>query len=452
MSGMAGTGLFGKLPAYGDFIYRDLPSDFIQVLDTFLQGLVGGSREQLGETWLDIYLTSPIWRFAFSEGVVDGQSWAGLFLPSVDRVGRYFPFAIARPLPVGASPTDFIASQGPWFDAMEDLALRALEGELNIDELLAEMNLEHRDAMAHYQRLGEVSAPSKMVVTLAQDNFSTVGTMPLLLDSCLKSALPSYSVWSTRGSEYVEPCVFISQNLPSIGGIAAMIDGRWQDWGWQQPFSVVAEAHVSAALLPGDINVGDRDSDGLALMAGENAVIPLEDNEIPRGEDLAVADTHLDFVGDAMPRSLSEVDDLDDFESTTAASLAPLDIDYVAPGSAVPDIEKIPASVEAELLGRTPSDDDLSPDEDRRVSELDELSLLELVSGVEGDQGLPAKPEQEPSVTGSGPKNTEGDEPLVTDAFDPSAWSNDEWAADQDWTPENKDWDPEAHDWSKKNE
>ena len=75
------TGVFGKLPAHGDFIYRDLPTQFVNVLDSWLQGFVGGSREQLGEQWLDIYLTSPIWRFAFSEGVVDEHGWAGLFLP-----------------------------------------------------------------------------------------------------------------------------------------------------------------------------------------------------------------------------------------------------------------------------------------------------------------------------------------------------------------------------------
>ena len=448
MNSAAGTGLFGKLPAYGDFVYRDLPSDFIQVLDTFLQGLVGGSREQLGESWLDIYLTSPIWRFAFSEGVADGQSWAGLFLPSVDRVGRYFPFAIARPLPKGASPTDFICSQVPWFDAMEDLALRALEGELNIDELLAEMNLEHRDAMAHYLPLGEVSTPSKMVVTLAQDNFASVGAMPLLLDSCLKSALPSYSVWSTRGSEYVEPCVFVSQNLPSIGGIAAMIDGRWQEWGWQQPFSVVAEVHATTALLADDINV----SDDLRLANSVSAVIPLEDDDIPNDVDLSVGATHIDMLEDAVPKSLSDFDDLDELASQAETSIAPLDIDYVAPASAVPDIEKIPASVEAELLGHTPSDVDSLDDDDTSASELEALSLLELVSGAEGDNDSQADSELQPLVTGSDPKDTDGDEPLVTDAFDPSAWSNDEWAADQDWTPENKDWDPEAHDWSKKNE
>jgi type VI secretion system protein ImpM len=65
------VGLFGKLPAHGDFIYRNLPSNFINAWDAWLQGFVGSSQEQIGESWLDVYLTSPIWRFVLSDGVID---------------------------------------------------------------------------------------------------------------------------------------------------------------------------------------------------------------------------------------------------------------------------------------------------------------------------------------------------------------------------------------------
>jgi len=85
------TGLYGKLPAYGDFIFRNLNSSFITPWDEWLQHFISGTQEQIGEGWLDIYLTSPIWRFVLSPGVIDNKMWAGLMMPSVDRVGRYFP-------------------------------------------------------------------------------------------------------------------------------------------------------------------------------------------------------------------------------------------------------------------------------------------------------------------------------------------------------------------------
>lgn len=235
------AGVFGKLPAHGDFIYRDLPTRFINVLDTWLQGFVGGSKEQLGEQWLDIYLTSPIWRFAFSEGVVDESAWAGVFLPSVDRVGRYFPFSIAMPLVSGTVPTEFLSLQSSWYDVMETAALRALDGELVIDDLVDVINREAPLIDTVYAKRGRAENVTSTVVNVEFENQSPLSTMPFFLDACLQEMLSSYSVWSTSGSDYVEPCVFVSKGLPPISGIAAMLDGRWNDWHWRQPYILKAE-------------------------------------------------------------------------------------------------------------------------------------------------------------------------------------------------------------------
>ncbi len=238
------AGLFGKLPAHGDFIYRDLPTRFINVLDTWLQGLIGGSQEQLGEQWLDIYLTSPIWRFVFSEGVVDENAWAGLFLPSVDRVGRYFPFSIAMPLEAGAVPTEFISLQSDWYDAIEEAALQALNGELSIDDLVGVINEDGALMAAAYETQGRAEGISGTVVTMEFEEQSPLSAMPFFLNSCLREMLASYSVWSTKGSELVEPCMFVTKGLPPIGGIAAMLDGRWSDWNWRQPYELKAEPPI----------------------------------------------------------------------------------------------------------------------------------------------------------------------------------------------------------------
>lgn len=240
MNSQFSAGVFGKLPAHGDFIYRDLPTRFINVLDTWLQGFVGGSQEQLGEQWLDIYLTSPIWRFALSEGVVDESAWAGLFLPSVDRVGRYFPFSVAMPLAPGSVPTEFISLQSEWYDAIEAAALRALNDELAIDDLVGVINGETPLMDTVYTKRGRADNVTGTVVNVEFEEQSPLSTMPFFLDGCLQEMLSSYSVWSTRGSNLVEPCVFVTKGLPPIGGIAAMLDGRWSDWNWRQPYELKA--------------------------------------------------------------------------------------------------------------------------------------------------------------------------------------------------------------------
>lgn len=232
------TGLFGKLPAHGDFIYRDLPTRFINVWDQWLQGYVGSAQEQLGEAWLDVYLTSPIWRFAFSEGVIDENSWAGIFLPSVDRVGRYFPFSIATRLPAQTNPVEFICSRPNWYQAMEEAALRALEGQVQIDALVEELNDSNPMKKDVYTRVASLESPSRMVVKMPGQDYLPSTVLPSMLDACLLQALSSYSVWTTSGSERIDPCTFVSKGLPQLSGIAAMLDGKWKEWYWQEPFSV----------------------------------------------------------------------------------------------------------------------------------------------------------------------------------------------------------------------
>ena len=230
------TGVFGKLPAHGDFLYRDLPTRFINEWDRWLQGYVGSSQEQLGDSWIQLYMTSPIWRFAFSEGAVDENAWAGVMLPSVDRVGRYFPLSVITRLPPQTNPTEFLFNRPNWYDALEDAALRALDGQLLIDDLVEELNDSYPMKKDILVRGYPIDSPSKMVVKTGGAETSPATALPFMLDACLTSTLQSYSVWSTRGSDVINPCVFVTKGLPPLSGVAAMLDGQWQHWQWQEPY------------------------------------------------------------------------------------------------------------------------------------------------------------------------------------------------------------------------
>lgn len=230
------TGVFGKLPAHGDFIYRDLPTHFINIWDQWLQGFVGSSKEQIGDQWLDVYMTSPIWRFVLSEGVIDNNSWAGILLPSVDRVGRYFPFSVVTRLPEKTSPTDFICNRPNWFETMEDVSLKALDGRLKIDELVEELNDSNPMRKDIYNRGSPLNTVSNMVIRTPKKDQPLNSVLPFMLDACLTENLSSYSIWGTRGSERIEPCLFVTKGLPQLSGVSAMMDGRWRAWNWQEPF------------------------------------------------------------------------------------------------------------------------------------------------------------------------------------------------------------------------
>lgn len=112
---MSAPGWYGKLPALGDFASRRLPQDFIRPWDGWLQQAIAASRATLGNAWLDTYLTSCIWRFVLAADCLTPTPWAGILLPSVDRVGRYFPLTLAAPFAAHGAPTD-------WFAALEAAA------------------------------------------------------------------------------------------------------------------------------------------------------------------------------------------------------------------------------------------------------------------------------------------------------------------------------------------
>ena len=94
-------GCYGKLPSVGDFITRRLPPTFVQTWDRWLQAGMAGSRARLGDRWEELYLTFPVWRFAIAPGSLGATGWAGVMMPSTDRVGRCFPLTLAAPVSAG---------------------------------------------------------------------------------------------------------------------------------------------------------------------------------------------------------------------------------------------------------------------------------------------------------------------------------------------------------------
>ena len=136
------TGFYGKLPCRGDFMQRRTPQGFVDVWDAWLQECLHESRRQLGERWLETYLTSPIWRFVLAEGICGESAYAGVMLPSVDRVGRYFPLTLISPLEPGSCLLEAACATGrAWFDAAEALALKALDaGDLDVQAFDAEVD------------------------------------------------------------------------------------------------------------------------------------------------------------------------------------------------------------------------------------------------------------------------------------------------------------------------
>lgn len=228
-------GYYGKLPLLGDFVSRRLPPDFIRVWDAWLQRSLTASRNQLADTWLDIYLTSPIWRFILSPNTCGATGWMGILMPSVDRVGRYFPLTLATAVTQENSLGGLFVSAGSWFEKLEYLALSALEDGFNLNafdgQLQNEIFLSPRNTIS--ETIANSERPNghdAIAMHIAMDDLSQLPEAIAYLGSSLLSrVLPTYSLWSTHGSERVQPCLLAYQGLPPETVFAELISGQWQN-------------------------------------------------------------------------------------------------------------------------------------------------------------------------------------------------------------------------------
>jgi type VI secretion system protein ImpM len=138
VSNVPTPGWYGKLPTLGDFASRRLDPDFIEPWDVWLGEGLAAQREALGDDWLDAYLSSPSWRFVLMPGVLSpqqNQAMAGVLMPSVDRVGRYFPLTLATPMPVPPRSASEIELLLGWLHRLEDVAIDALQDDWTIEQL-----------------------------------------------------------------------------------------------------------------------------------------------------------------------------------------------------------------------------------------------------------------------------------------------------------------------------
>lgn len=125
---MSVAGFFGKLASRGDFVSRGLRPELVDAWDRWLAAGIAASREQLAERWLDSYLVSPLWCFAVPAGLLGETALAGVMMPSVDRVGRYFPLSILHSLEADSDLSDLLGGADGWFDSAGTLLLSTLEG------------------------------------------------------------------------------------------------------------------------------------------------------------------------------------------------------------------------------------------------------------------------------------------------------------------------------------
>lgn len=230
------AGFYGKVPTLGDFVSRRLQTSFVRTWDAWLQSSLLASTEQLGRNWLDVYLTSPIWRFVLSPGNCGDNAWAGIMMPSVDRVGRYFPLTLAaQSKKPEALPCLFVTAAG-WFDELERLALSALQDNFNLDEFDQKLQASPLlQPTAEICRGGsiDVGGNGRISCHIEMESLEDMPKAYMQLSAGIITKFwPIYSLWSSTGSERVKPSFWAYDGLPPIEVYAELLSGRGQQGGW----------------------------------------------------------------------------------------------------------------------------------------------------------------------------------------------------------------------------
>lgn len=231
----AGTaGWYGKLAALGDFASRRLPPPFVAWWDEWLQRSLAVSRGQLGESWLPVYLKSPIWRFALLPSLFGACGWAGILMPSVDRVGRYFPLTVAVALEPVDTALARVAGADAWFDAIERLALATLNPSFGATDLDRGLAAQPFTAVAADDGISGTGAlglagwwqrPADRPFLAELDATRNVGPMLALAAQSIMGALGERrSLWWTRDGRAGATALRCYSGLPPFGDFVHLMN------------------------------------------------------------------------------------------------------------------------------------------------------------------------------------------------------------------------------------
>ncbi|MGS0757031.1 type VI secretion system-associated protein TagF, partial [Roseateles sp. GG27B] len=159
------------------------------------------------------------WRFVLMPGALTGQlahaqtAWAGVLMPSVDKVGRYFPLTIAQPLSSLALNAAQTRALLAWLQQVDDAALDALQDDWSIDQLDAEL-----------QRVGIWRPDMPVVEDSAQQEAGPLDILTHMARDGLLSQLQGHALWL-----YPEPLgslrLQISWGLPQGQAFSDLMTG-----------------------------------------------------------------------------------------------------------------------------------------------------------------------------------------------------------------------------------
>src|SRR5262249_33864945 len=161
------------------------------------------------DEWREAWLEALVWRFVLPPGLCGANGVLGLWMPSVDKAGRYFPLTIAA-----TAASDWAPQMGPlmrFLDEAEEAGRDALDQDLSPADLVDRLPAVFSD--------DEPPAPVPELVT-------------------------GQATWWTEGGPGVAARLETAAALPEGSGFATLIDDSWGE-AEPTPVATATEAEPS---------------------------------------------------------------------------------------------------------------------------------------------------------------------------------------------------------------
>jgi len=232
-------GFYGKLPFYADFLHLSNHEKLVGEWENWAQQTLHKSQQIQGkEFWLEQYVKSPVWQFMLTPGVVNDSAYIGIMIPSVDSVGRYYPFMFYVQVVSNDLSSLLAADLTSWLAEIQDYILQILELDTySFEELksnIIEISNKYIDS-SNSSSIEEIQEDYSTVVfnhseyhhqqTLTQLQFIT-------MLSC-----HNQSIWWCDGSDVMPANSAVITGMPSARIYLAMLNGDWETYGIT-PFSI----------------------------------------------------------------------------------------------------------------------------------------------------------------------------------------------------------------------
>jgi type VI secretion system protein ImpM len=227
-------GLYGKAPAFGDFVVRRLPSAFLRPWDEWLSRSIAVSRQQIGEGWTQAYLSSPPWRFALDPGLAGPTGWLGVLASSIDQFRRCYPITAAIQLPAEIRLIDLTGDLDLVTASLEATALQLIGGEATPDEAAAGIEAAARSLAPTALSRSPLVHSSAARAQLGM-RYASIASMAAELgrdDDDARRMGPAMSAWWHEPWSGAPAANLVCVGLPAAEIFASLLDGVWRERGW----------------------------------------------------------------------------------------------------------------------------------------------------------------------------------------------------------------------------